>query len=53
MTEREFLDYCKSQISGVLKDEDIITMLTAWGSIKYSQGYQIALQEHISEEGET
>lgn len=53
MTENEFLAYCKSQISGVLKDEDIITMLTAWGSIKYSQGYQIGLRDQVSEAGET
>lgn len=46
MTEAEFLDYCKSQVSGTLKDEDIILMLTAWGSIKYSQGYSIALEEN-------
>jgi hypothetical protein len=45
MNETEFLDYCKSQLTGPLKDEDIITMLTAWGSIKYSQGYNNALSE--------
>ncbi|MGY0039732.1 hypothetical protein [Pedobacter sp. NJ-S-72] len=45
MNETEFLDYCKSQLTGPLKDEDIITMLTAWGSIKYSQGYNNALNE--------
>jgi hypothetical protein len=50
MTENEFLAYCKSQISGLLNDEDIITMLTAWGSIKYTQGYQIGLKAQISAE---
>ncbi|WP_160292119.1 hypothetical protein [Pedobacter lusitanus] len=45
MNETEFLAYCKSQLTGPLKDEDVITMLTAWGSIKYSQGYQNALEE--------
>ncbi|WP_367865109.1 hypothetical protein [Pedobacter sp. WC2423] len=45
MNETEFLDYCKSQLTGPIKDEDIITMLTAWGSIKYSQGYTNAQSE--------
>jgi len=45
MNETEFLDYCKSQLTGPLKDEDVITMLTAWGSIKYAQGYNNALNE--------
>lgn len=53
MTENEFLVYCKSQISGLLKEEDIITMLTAWGSIKYAQGYQIGLQDQASKDKET
>ncbi|QNK62688.1 hypothetical protein H7F33_19465 [Pedobacter sp. PAMC26386] len=45
MNETEFLDYCKSQITGHMTEEDIITMLTAWGSIKYSQGYTNGLNE--------
>ncbi|MEQ7800518.1 hypothetical protein ABDJ41_11985 [Pedobacter sp. ASV1-7] len=48
MTESEFLVYCQSQVSGPLKDEDIILMLTAWGSIKYTQGYNQAIQEQKS-----
>ncbi len=36
MTETEYLEFCKSQITGPLKEEDIITMLTAWGAINYS-----------------
>ena len=48
MTEHEFLTYCKSQISGPLKEEDIITMLTAWGSIKYTQGYQLGIEAQNS-----
>lgn len=46
MTENEFLDYCKSQVNGPLKDEDIILMLTAWGGIKHSLGYHKALDDH-------
>lgn len=45
MTENEFLVYCQSQVSGALKDDDIVLMLTAWGSIKYTQGYNKALEE--------
>lgn len=45
MTENEFLVYCQSQVSGPLKDEDIVLMLTAWGSIKYTQGYNQAVEE--------
>lgn len=45
MNETEFLEYCKSQLTGPIQDEDIITMLTAWGSIKYSQGYTNAQNE--------
>lgn len=45
MTENEFLVYCQGQVSGPLKDEDIILMLTAWGSIKYTQGYNQALED--------
>lgn len=46
MTESEFLDYCKSQVNGPLKDEDIILMLTAWGGIKHSLGYHKALDDN-------
>lgn len=46
MTEQEFLDYCKNQINGPLKDEDIILMLTAWGGIKHSLGYNKALDDN-------
>jgi hypothetical protein len=50
MTENEFLIYCQSQVSGELKDEDIVLMLTAWGSIKYTQGYNQAVSEQGKEE---
>ncbi|WP_442591420.1 hypothetical protein ACSBL2_09340 [Pedobacter sp. AW31-3R] len=43
MTENEFVIYCQSQLSGPFKDEDIVLMLTAWGQIKYSSGYNQAL----------
>lgn len=46
MTETQYLDYCKSQITGPLKEEDVITMLTAWGAINYSLGYKKALSDH-------
>lgn len=53
MTENEFLVYCQSQVSGTLKDEDIVLMLTAWGSIKYTHGYNQAVEEQESgKEGE-
>jgi len=29
-----------------MNDEDIITMLTAWGAINYSLGHKTALKEH-------
>ncbi len=45
MSEREFLAYCQSQVSGDLTEEDLVTMLTAWGSIKYSQGHAQAMEE--------
>ena len=45
MTENEFLIYCQSQVSGPLNDEDIVLMLTAWGQIKFSSGYNQALTE--------
>ena len=48
MTEQEFLNYCQGQVSGGLKDEDMILMLTAWGSIKYTQGYNQAVSDHGS-----
>jgi hypothetical protein len=43
MTENEFMVYCQTQVSGPLKEEDILIMLTAWGQIKYSSGYKQAL----------
>ncbi|WP_449436725.1 hypothetical protein [Pedobacter steynii] len=46
MTEIEYLEFCKKQITGPLKEEDIITMLTAWGAINYSLGYKNALIDH-------
>jgi len=46
MTEDEFLIYCKSQVSGPLKEEDIVLMLTAWGQIKYTTGYNQALSDN-------
>lgn len=46
MTEQEFLEYCKNQVNGPLKDEDIILMLTAWGGIKHSLGYHKALDDN-------
>ncbi|SDL70513.1 hypothetical protein [Pedobacter antarcticus] len=45
MSEREFLAYCQSQVSGDLTEEDLVTMLTAWGSIKYSEGHTRAMEE--------
>lgn len=45
MTEKEFLDYCKAQVTGELIEEDLILMLTAWGKIKYSIGYNQALKD--------
>ena len=45
MTESEFLTYCQAQVSGPLKDEDIILMLTAWGQISYNLGYNQAMNE--------
>lgn len=52
MTEQEFLIYCQSQVSGELKDEDIVLMLTAWGSIKYTQGYNQAVSDGAKDEGQ-
>jgi len=46
MTESDFLVYCQNQVSGPLKDEDIILMLTAWGQISYNLGYNQALKEY-------
>ncbi len=46
MTEKEYLNYCKGQLTGPLKDEDMITMLTAWGAINYSLGYKKALSDN-------
>ncbi|WP_316789920.1 hypothetical protein [Pedobacter frigoris] len=46
MTETEYLQFCKEQINGPLKDEDLITMLTAWGAINYSLGYNKALTDN-------
>lgn len=50
MTEIEFLEYCKAQVSGELKEEDIVLMLTAWGKIKYSIGYNQALKDNDIED---
>jgi len=52
MTENEFLVYCQNQVSGPLKDEDIVLMLTAWGSIKFTQGYNKALEDNDLAEGD-
>lgn len=52
MTENEFLVYCQSQVSGPLKDEDIVLMLTAWGSIKYTQGYNQSTADKEIKEGD-
>jgi hypothetical protein len=46
MTETEYLQFCKKQVEGPLKEEDLITMLTAWGAINYSLGYKNALSDH-------
>lgn len=46
MTEKEYLDYCNAQVTGELKEEDLILMLTAWGHIKYSIGYNQALKDN-------
>ncbi|WP_316747152.1 hypothetical protein [Pedobacter gandavensis] len=46
MTEIEFLHYCKAQVSGELKEEDLVLMLTAWGRIQYSLGYNQALKDN-------
>lgn len=45
MNEKEFLIYCQSQVSGALKDEDLVLMLTAWGQIQYQLGYNAALEK--------
>lgn len=45
MNEKEFLAYCQNQVSGALQEEDLVTMLMAWGSIKYSEGYSQAREE--------
>lgn len=46
MTENQYLDYCRAQVNGPLKEEDLILMLTAWGHIKYSLGYNQALKDN-------
>jgi len=51
MTETEFLAYCKNQVSGSFTDEDMVTMLTAWGSIKFSEGYNKGLEGSIEKAG--
>ena len=48
MTESEFIIYCQEQVTGLLKDEDLLVMLTAWGSIKYTQGYNQALADQAA-----
>jgi len=45
MTEVEFLAYCQNQVSGSFTDEDLVTMLTAWGSIKYAEGYSKGVED--------
>lgn len=45
MNEKEFLIYCQSQVSGSLKDEDLVLMLTAWGQIQYQLGYNLAVEK--------
>lgn len=52
MTETDYLQFCKAQIKGELKEEDIITMLTAWGAINYSLGYDKALKDNNIENKE-
>lgn len=49
MNEKEFLIYCQSQVSGALKDEDLVLMLTAWGQIQYQLGYNAALEKPDNE----
>lgn len=50
MTEQEYLNFCKAQLKGPLTEEDVITMLTAWGAINYSLGYKTALSDNNIEE---
>ena len=52
MTEKEYLQYCKNQLAGPLQDEDMITMLTAWGAINYSLGYKKAQADQEKGENE-
>lgn len=51
MTEIEFLEYCKNQVSGPFTDEDMVTMLTAWGSIKFSEGYNRGKEDNAGNIG--
>lgn len=46
MNETEYLQFCKKQVNGPLNEEDLVTMLTAWGAINYSLGYKNALTEN-------
>lgn len=46
MNETEYLQFCKKQVNGPLNEEDLITMLTAWGAINYSLGYKTALTDN-------
>lgn len=46
MTEKDYLEFCQKQVEGPLQQEDLITMLTAWGAINYSLGYKTALADN-------
>lgn len=50
MNEKEYLQFCKQQVSGELSEDDLITMLSAWGAINYSLGYKTALSDNNIEE---
>jgi hypothetical protein len=52
MTEKDYLQFCQKQVEGPLKEEDLITMLTAWGAINYSMGYRTALVDNNIEPAE-
>jgi hypothetical protein len=46
MNETEYLQFCKKQVNGPLNEDDLVTMLTAWGAINYSLGYRTALTDN-------
>ncbi len=50
MTETEYLKFCQDQVERPLTEEDLVTMLTAWGAINYSLGYKTALADHNLED---